>query len=74
MSLSFSPSAASTSSKTWRADAKGLGQRLAHADGLAALAGKNERNRHANALLIRIHVGSGAKDTATPPVKVAAAY
>ena len=44
--LSLSPSAASTSSNTCRAAAKGLGQRLAHADRLAALPGKHERRRH----------------------------
>ena len=38
---SFSPSASSTSSKTARAPA-GVGEVLAHADGLAALAGKDE--------------------------------
>ena len=46
VSLSFSPSAASTSSNTWRAGAKASAKRLAHADRLTALAGKYERRCH----------------------------
>ena len=47
---SFSPSASSTSSNTARAGAKVVGQRLAHADRLAALARKYECDRHARLL------------------------
>ena len=44
---SFSPSASSTSSNTSRGGGEGLGQLGAHADGLAALAGKDEGEAHA---------------------------
>ena len=46
MAVSFSPSAASTSSKTARAAGKASAKRLAHADGLGALPGKSECCRH----------------------------
>ncbi len=42
IAVSFSPSAASTSSNTARAGAKRFRQRLAHADRLAALTWKHE--------------------------------
>ena len=44
--VSFSPSASSTSANTLARGGKIVRERLAHADGLAALARKNECNRH----------------------------
>ena len=59
IAVSFSPSASSTSSNTRARRRKGVGQRLAHADGLAALARKHECGRHAIGFLCK----TGPKDT-----------
>ena len=48
---SLAPSAASTSANTSRAGAKLIGQRLAHADALAALPRKDECRPHAAGLV-----------------------